>query len=109
MNDYMIQISYSTTAWAALIAKPENRLEAVKKVVEKLGGKMGSFWFSFGDHDLVGILEMPDAASMAAFAMAVSAGGACKSVKTTPLLKIEDGLAAMKKASTSGYKPVGAK
>jgi hypothetical protein len=51
MADYMIQISYSAAAWVALIAKPENRLEAVEKVGEKLGGKVGSFWFSFGDHE----------------------------------------------------------
>lgn len=109
MADYMIQISYSAAAWAALIAKPENRLEAVKKVVEKLGGKVGSFWFSFGDHDLVGILEMPDAVSAAAFSVAVAGGGACKAVKTTPLLKLEEGMEAMKKAATCGYQPVGAK
>jgi hypothetical protein len=27
-------------------------------------------------------------------------------VKTTPLLSLEEGVAALKKASTSGYKPV---
>jgi hypothetical protein len=38
--------------------------------------------------------------------MAVAAGGACKSVKTTPLLSMEEGIEAMKKAATSGYRPV---
>jgi hypothetical protein len=38
--------------------------------------------------------------------MAVAAGGACKHVKTTPLLSIDDGVKAMKKAGNSGYKPV---
>ena len=38
--------------------------------------------------------------------VAVSAGGACKTVKTTPLLTIEEGMDAMKKAATCGYKPV---
>ena len=109
MADYLLQISYSTTAWAAMIKKPENRVEAVRKVVEKLGGKLGNFWFSFGDQDLVGLFEMPDAISAAAFAMAISAGGACKSVKTTPLMKVEDAMQAMKKAGSAGYKPVGGK
>jgi len=106
MADYLMQISYSSEAWAGLIKRPENRVETVRKVVEKLGGKIGGFWMSFGDQDLVGILEMPDNISVAAFAMAVSGGGACKSVKTTPLLKIEDGMEAMKKAASCGYKPV---
>src|SRR5580704_6206842 len=109
MADYMLQISYSSAAYAALIKHPENRVKAVKKVIEKLGGKMGGFWFAFGDHDLVGIMEMPDNVSAAAFAMAISAGGACKHVKTTALIGIGDGMAAMKKAGSSGYKPVTAK
>src|SRR5580704_18229220 len=96
MADYLLQISYSSAAWAAMIKRPENRVEAVRKVVEKLGGKIGGFWMSFGDHDLVGVLEMPDNVGAAAFAMAIAAGGACHSVKTTPLLKVEEGMEAMK-------------
>ncbi len=109
MANYLLQISYSTAAWAALVKKPENRVEAVRKVVEKLGGKLVSFWFAFGDHDLVGMIEMPDNIAAAAFAMAIAAGGACKGVKTTPLISVADGLEAMKKAAGSGYKPVAAK
>jgi len=106
MADYLLQISYSEAAWAAMIKRPQNRVEAVRKAVEKLGGKIGGFWMSFGDQDLVGVLEMPDNISAAAFAMAIAAGGACKSVKTTPLLRIEEGMEAMTKAGACGYKPV---
>jgi hypothetical protein len=48
---------------------------------------------------------MPDNVSAAAFALAIAAGGACKNVKTTPLLTAEEGIKAMKKAGGSGYKP----
>ncbi len=109
MAEYLMQLSYSSEAWAAMIKRPENRVEAVRKVVEKLGGKVGGFWMSFGEHDMVGLLEMPDNVSVADFAMAISAGGACKNVKTTPLLRIEDGMVAMKKAGACGYEPVTAK
>ncbi len=106
MADYMIQVSYTPAAWAALLKKPENRTAAVSKVIEKLGGKANGFWLAFGQHDIIGMMEMPDNVSAAAFAMALAAGGACSSVKTTPLLKLEEGMEAMKKASGSGYKPV---
>lgn len=109
MADFLLQISYSSDAWAAMIKRPQNRVDAVRKAVEKLGGKVGAFWMSFGDQDLVGVLEMPDNVAAAAFSMAIAAGGACKSVKTTPLLKVEESLDAMKKAATCGYKPVTAK
>jgi uncharacterized protein with GYD domain len=103
---YLLQVSYSTEAWAAMIKRPQNRLEVVRKAVEKLGGSMETFWLAFGDYDIIGILDMPDNVSAAAFAMALGAGGACKNVKTTPLLGIEEGMEAMKKAGTSGYKAV---
>jgi len=106
MASYLFQISYSADAWAAMIKHPQDRVQAVSKVVEKLGGKVGAFWMAFGDYDLIGVLEMPDNVSAAAFAVAVAAGGACKNVKTTPLLSVAEGMEAMKKAGTSGYTPV---
>ena len=109
MASYLYQISYSAEACAALVKRPEDRVEAIRKVVEKLGGKVEAFWFAFGDYDLVGVLDMPDNSSAAAFSVAVAAGGACKDVKTTPLLSIAEGLEAMKKAGSSGYKPVTAR
>jgi hypothetical protein len=42
---------------------------------------------------------------MAAFALAAAAGGALKAVKTTPLMTIEEGIEAMRKASGTGYRP----
>jgi uncharacterized protein with GYD domain len=108
MPSYLVQVAYTSEAVAALIAAPQDRSEVVKKAVKKLGGKLTGIWLSFGDYDVVLIIEMPDNASAAALALAAAAGGSCKSVKTTPLLSIQDGMAAFKKAGTSGYKPVGA-
>jgi len=109
MASYLIQASYTVEALAALMKKPENRTEAIRKTVEKIGGKLTGLWLSFGDYDIVTIIEMPDNNTAAAFAMAIAAGGACRSVKTTPLFSAEDAIAAMKKASGSGYKAVTAK
>ena len=105
MPSYLLQVSYSAEAWAAMIKRPHDRIEAVRKTIQKLGGNITGGWLSFGDYDIVALLEMPDNTSAAAFAMAAAAGGACKSVKTTPLLSIDEATAAMKKAGASGYKP----
>ena len=106
MPSYLLQVAYSADAVAALVAKPQDRTESIARVVEKLGGKPGKLYFSFGDYDVVGIYEMPDNVAAAAFALAISSGGACKSVKTTPLLGTDEGMAALKKAGGSGYKSV---
>jgi uncharacterized protein with GYD domain len=106
MPSYLVQVSYTSEATAALVKKPQDRSRVVGKAVERLGGSVKASWLSFGDYDTIVLVDMPDNVSAAAFALAVSAGGSCKAVKTTPLLSVEEGMAAMKKASGSGYKPV---
>ena len=107
MFPYMVQVAYSPEAWAGLLKNPQNRITVVSAVIEKLGGKVVHGWMSFGEYDTVVIVDLPDNIAAAAFASAIAAGGSCKSVKTTPLLSVEDGVAAMKKASGTGYQPVG--
>jgi uncharacterized protein with GYD domain len=104
---FLTQVSYTQQAWQALINNPQNRLEAIRPAVEKLGGKLVNGYFAFGDYDIVAITEMPDNVAAAAIAMAFAAGGACKSVKTTPLITAAEGIDALKKAAGSGYKPLG--
>ncbi len=103
MPYYLVQVAYTAEAWAAMVKKPQNRLDAVRPVIQKLGGKLESGWLAFGDYDIVAICEMPNNVSAAAFAMAASAGGAVKAFKTTPLMTLEEGLEAMKKAAGGGY------
>jgi len=106
MASYLFQVAYTAEAWSAMLGTPQDRSAAVRAAVEKLGGKVERFWLSFGDYDVVGVIEMPDNVSAAAFAMAVAAGGACKSVRTTPLLTVPEGMEAMRSAATCGYKGV---
>jgi uncharacterized protein with GYD domain len=108
MSSYLIQVSYTNEAVKKLIAKPEHRHEVIQKAEEELGGKLIGLWLSFGDYDVVVLAELPDNAAAAGLALAVAAGGSCKTVKTTPLLSVEEGNAAMKKAGASHYQPVGA-
>jgi len=100
---YLIQVAYNSEGWQALVKNPQNRVEAVRPAVEKLGGKIENAWYSFGDYDVTLILQMPDNVSAAALSIAFAAGGALKSVKTTPLLTATEALEAMKRAGGSGY------
>ena len=104
MPHYLQQVAYSTEGWEALVEKPQNRIEAVRPAIEKLGGKIESAWFSFGDYDVVLIIQMPTNVDASAIAMAFAAGGACKAVKTTPLLTAEEAVEALKKAAEAGYR-----
>jgi len=42
--------------------------------------------------------------SAAALAIAAAAGGAVKSIKTTPLMEAAEGLEALRRAAASGYR-----
>lgn len=106
MPNFLIQVAYTSGAWQTLINNPQNRIDAVRPAIERLGGKITNSFFSFGEYDVILLTDFADNVSAAAIAMAFAAGGACKSVKTTPLLTTAEALDAMKKAGTSGYRPV---
>ena len=108
MPNYLVQVSYRQEGWKALVSNPQNRVDALRPVVERLGGKVQGAWFAFGDYDIVLILEVGDNVSAAALAMAAAAGGSVQSIKTTPLLSLAEAVEAMKKAGTSGYRAVSA-
>jgi uncharacterized protein with GYD domain len=105
MASYLIQVAYAPAAIAAMVANPQNRLTALKPVLKQLGGKMTQAWFTFGEYDITGVMELPDNVSAAAFSFAVSAGGAIKAIKTTPLMSLEEGIEALRKAGELPYKP----
>ena len=105
MPQYLVQAAYTPDAWAAQTKTPQNVLERVQPVVDQLGGTVIHIWYAFGEYDVVGVIEFPDNESAAAFSMAVSSGHALKTIKTTPLMGIEEGIGAMKKAAKVGYRP----
>ena len=107
MPYYMIQAAYTGESWGAQIKNPQNRLEQLRGAVEGLGGSIESGYYTFGEYDIVGIIQFPDNESAAAFSLAASAGGAVASVRTTPLMTMEEGVAAMRKAGGSSYRPPG--
>jgi uncharacterized protein with GYD domain len=104
MPHFLTQVAYNEQAWQSLVSNPQNRLDAIRPVIDKLGGRIVNAYFAFGDYDFVLITELPDNVSAAALAIAASAGGACKSVKTTPLMENAEGLEALRKAASSGYR-----
>jgi uncharacterized protein with GYD domain len=108
MPIYMYQAAYTAESWAAQLKNPQNRVETVgRKVCETAGGKLLGAWYCFGDYDFVIVADMPDNASMTAVAVAVAAGGAVKSGKTTVLMPGTEIVSALQKASSvaKDYEP----
>ena len=106
MPFYCHQVSYTKEAWAKLMENPQDRLDAVRAPIEKLGGKLQTSFFAFGDFDVIAITEMPDNISAAAISIAFAAGGAVQHISTTPLMTAAQAIEALRKAGTCGYKSV---
>src|SRR5260370_3692569 len=103
MAYYALQAAYAPTGWAAMLKDPQHRLEAVRPVIERLGGSIVNGWLSFGEYDVLVVCQLPDNISAAALSMAISAGGAIKAVKTLPLMTFEERLQALRKAEDAEY------
>ena len=107
MAYYMLQIAYTSESWGAQIRNPQNVIDRIRPVIEGLGGSLESTYYTFGEYDLVHIVQFPDNVSAAAVSMVASAGGAVKAFKTTPLITVEEGMEAMRKAKAGSaeYQP----
>ena len=105
MPYYLIQASYKETAAKALVGRPQDRSGVVKKTVESLGGKLHSFFLSFGDYDVVVIAELPGNEAAVAMGLGSVAGGALSKYHTTVLLSPNEAVGAMKKAKKVAYTP----
>ncbi len=102
---YMVRVSYTADSWEVMLKNPQNRVEGVRPIIEKLGGKIVTGYLTLGDYDVVAIIQMPDNMSAAALSMAVMAGRAVKAVHTTPLITWEEGIEAMRNAYKAAYRP----
>ena len=90
MPKYMIQASYVGDGLKGLLKEGgTKRRETVATVIEGMGGKLESLYYAFGDYDVVGIAELPDNISSAAFSLTVNSSGAIKA-KTTVLITPEE-------------------
>ncbi len=106
MAKYLLQASYSSEGLKGLRKdKASGRKAAVSKLFESVGGKVESMYYSFGEYDVVLIVEAPDNVAAAAAGLTASASGLVRT-KTTPLLTVDEADRALEK--TPQYRGPGA-
>lgn len=98
MKKYLIKGTYNAAGTKALIQEGGSKRKiAVDKMLADLGGKVESFYYSTGEHDIYVIVELPDDIAGAAATLAVNAAGLVK-ITASPLLSLKDIDAACKKS-----------
>ena len=90
MPKYLFSGSYTTEGIKGLLKEGGSaRRDAVKKLIESLGGTIESLYFAFGGDDFFIIADAPDNVKAAAGTLIANASEAT-SVKTTVLLTPEE-------------------
>lgn len=79
--------------------KGTGRRAAVTKLIEAAGGKVESFYFAFGQDDVIMIVDAPENTSTVAASLAANSAGLAR-VSITPLITVEEMDRAVDKAAT---------
>ena len=95
---YMSTFDYTPEVWAELVNSPENRTEAVSRILENAGCKLKGLWYAFGSSDGFALIEAPDNVTSASIAIAINASGAFRKFETTVLMTQDELLKALNKA-----------
>jgi uncharacterized protein with GYD domain len=83
MPIFITQGRYTREAIKGMITKPEDRADAVSRLFSKAGGRLLSYYVTFGEYDFMLISEVPSETQMAAILMAAGGGAAVTDLRTT--------------------------
>jgi len=83
MPIYISQGRYTREAIKGMIVKPEDRADAVSRLLSKAGGRLIGHYLTFGEFDFLVIAEAPSETQMAAVLLAVASGGGVTDLRTT--------------------------
>jgi len=90
MKKYLIQGTYSADGTKGLMQEGgTGRKTAIEKMLAAMNGKVEAFYYAFGEHDVILIVELPDDISAAAIGLRVNAAGLVR-ISMTVLLSPED-------------------
>ena len=104
MPPYMTQFAYTREAWATLADDPQDKSATVRELLEANGGRLVSWYLSFGEHDGLLIYEAPDDASAGAMVLAAARHGRLEATKTTPLFTAEESVQILRRAGEMGFR-----
>ncbi len=82
MPIFITQGRYTRDAIKGMVVRPEDRSEAVARLLTKVGGKLIGYYVTFGDYDFLVIAEAPGETQMAAVLLAAASGGGVTDLKT---------------------------
>lgn len=83
MPIFITQGRYSQQAVKGMVVSPEDRANAVGRLLAKVGGKLIGYYLTFGEYDFLVLAEAPADTQMAAVLLAAASSGGVTDLKTT--------------------------
>ena len=99
MPIYITQGRYTRDAIKGMIVKPEDRADAISRAMTRVGGRLVSYYVTFGEFDFLSICEAPDETHMMATLLAAAGGGGVTDLRTTVALTSTDATGAFAAAA----------
>jgi len=99
MPIYITQGRYTREAIKGMIVKPEDRADAVARLLSKIGGRLLGYYLTLGEYDFLTIAEAPNDVQMAAALLAAGSGGGVTDLRTTVALTSVEAKGALAAAS----------
>ena len=83
MPIYITQGRYTREAIKGMVISPEDRSDAVSRMLAKVGGRLIGYYVTFGEYDFLVIAEAPGETQIAAVLLAAASGGGVTGLRTT--------------------------
>lgn len=106
MFRYSHQISFTSSAWHALLEDAIDPLAPVRAPIESLGGTLVTAFFTEDSYDVLALSEFPDVVSLDAISIAFYAGDTVATIHSSALLTASQAHEAKRKAGTRSYRVV---
>lgn len=109
MPTYICQGRFTREAVRGMMSTPEDRTGPVSKLMEGIGGKLLSYYITFGEYDWLLVCEAPNEQAVTAAVIAASAGGGVADIKTTVAMTGPEAMQAFQAARdlASSFKSAG--
>ena len=90
MSKYLFEANYVSDGIKGLMREGgTKRRDAVVEALKSVGGSLESFYYAFGETDVVGVFDIPDQANAAALSLMINSSGAVN-LRLKPLMTPED-------------------
>ena len=90
MTKYLFEANYVGEGIKGLMREGgTKRRDALVEALKSVGGSLDSFYFAFGETDVLGVFDVPEQAGAAALSLMINSSGSVN-VQLKPLMTPED-------------------